>query len=596
MSSQIDTTLNSKEHKHSSHDHPLIYVDEENPKAYCSACGVAIISSPSYTCSQGCNFFLHQPCTELLQSAELEFGGNPYDISLLAKPPNDNCKCEKCGNLCKNFTYKCCLRSIKGYGTLHEFYLHCQCAFPLEINIKHISHHEHPLMAMCKEASLVCDACGRKQDGIFFSCQKCSFYIHQDCCSVPTVINIEHHPHPLFILYSLRSFKFRTNRKCLLCNDEVSLTLGAFVCGWCTSVAHIHCAVSAVENTDIVQSSIHLPSRPDTFSSLINRAILQNREDDGIEDVKSNIEKYHTDHSSWNFHNRESDDIELVCNACILPIISPPPSYYSCPNPQCFFLLHQSCANLPLVVKTYERDPFHLVSKSRDFCSVFFCYICDKSCNGFGYATGTYIYYMDVQCATSPNIVKHESHPQHLLTLSSYIRINFCCCDRSYFTASYSCGICRHHIHPSCAFLPKTVENKFDGHPLDLIYNLAVQIPQEEEENHYLCEFCEEDINTNFWFYYCGKCDHSSHINCIPSTGKLSKIKFGYNIDLPRHVHDHPVTLTRMLTMGSQRCGYCKDMIPGFVDDMAFHCSKCDFWIHFKCAGTFSGKQIIYYD
>ncbi|XP_075475544.1 uncharacterized protein LOC142506238 isoform X2 [Primulina tabacum] len=374
MSSQTDTALNRKEHKHSSHDHPLIYVDEENPKAFCSACGVAIISSPSYTCSQGCNFFLHRPCTELLQSAKLEFGRRPYDISLLAKPPNDNCKCEKCGNFCKNFTYKCCLRSIKGYGTLHEFYLHCQCAFPLEINIKHISHHDHPLMAMCKEASLVCDACGRKQDGIFFSCQKCSFYIHQDCCSVPTVINIEHiHPHPLFILYSLRSFKFRTTMKCLLCNDEVSLTLGAYVCGWCTSVAHIHCAASAVENT--------------------------------------------------------------------------------------------------------------------------------------------------------------------------------------------------------------------------------VQIPQEDqEENHYLCEFCEEDINTKFWFYYCGKCDNSFHINCIPSTGKFSKIKFGYNIDLPRHVHDHPVTLTRMLTMGNQRCGYCKDMIPGFVDVMAFHCSKCDFWIHFKCAGKFSGKQILYYD
>ncbi|XP_073152991.1 uncharacterized protein [Henckelia pumila] len=485
MSSHVDATLkrNLESLQHFSHDHPLIYVEEGNPKAYCSACGVALISSPSYTCSQGCNFFLHIPCTELLQSTKLEFGGHRYDLSLLVKPPHDDCKCEKCRNSCKNFTYKCSTLDTP-YSYPDHFYLHCQCAFPLEINIKHISHHEHALTAMCKEASLVCNACGKRQDGIFFSCQKCSFCIHQDCCSLPTIIHIKHHLHPLFILYSLRSFKLWYEMKCIFCRDEVSLTLGAYVCGWCSSVAHLHY---------IVQESVHLSSMPDTFSNLITRAILENREDDAVEDVKSKIEKYHTDdHSSWTLHHLESDGIQLECNACILPIISSHPSYYSCPQPQCFFLLHESCANLPPVIKNfYRKKPVRLFSKSSYFCSVFSCdRSCLKYCNGFGFEDWVSI---DVQCATSPNTVKHESHSQHLLTLSTYTS-NFCCCDRDFYdNTSYSCGICDHHIHPNCAFLPKMVEHKFDEHPLDLIFDLTVQIPQEkkkeeeeEKENHYL--------------------------------------------------------------------------------------------------------------
>lgn len=166
-----------------------------------------------------------------------------YDLVLLAKPPHDNRNRIKCGSLCKNFTYKC----STWYSRDKILYVHSSCAFPVEIYvIKHISHHKHPLMAMCREASWLCDGCGREQKGTFFCCQKCSFYIHQDCCLLPDIVENHHHDHLLSLSYSLVETYFR-HKCCLVCKDEISLSFGAYVCGFCNFGAHINCATSLKE-------------------------------------------------------------------------------------------------------------------------------------------------------------------------------------------------------------------------------------------------------------------------------------------------------------------------------------------------------------
>ncbi|XP_073152073.1 uncharacterized protein [Henckelia pumila] len=583
--------------QHFSHEHPLIYVDKETLKGCCSACGVALLSSPSYKCGKDhCNFFLHQQCAELPQFSGPNFiHGNYYNLVLLAKPPHDNCKCIKCGSLCKNFTYKCSRQLFRD----RILYVHSLCAFPLEISVKHISH-KHSLTAMCREASLICDGCGREQKGTFFCCQKCSFYIYQDCCLLPDIVEINHHhDHLVSLTYFLADTYFR-HKYCLICKDEISLSFGAYICGFCNLGTHIYCATSTLKEGEIVQSSIRLPKTLDTFPSLIMCGLLGNKDDGEIKDVKSKIEKYHNDHSSWIVHHQENDT-QMVCNACIQPvIISPPPSHYSCPQPHCDFILHQFCANLPPVIKNYFLSkPLNLFSESNDFCSSFFCFICNKECNGFGYKSTGAILSIDVECAAAPIIINHESHSQHLLALSRSPRTEHFCCDiLMQGPCVYACRLCNYYIHVHCAFLPKTVKHKFDEHPLDLIYNPSIQIPrkqkeeaEEEKEYYHMCEFCEEDIEPKLWFYYCGKCDQSFHVKCIPSTGELSKVKFGRSLALPRQVHDHPVTLTRMLTIGSQKCGYCNRMIRGFIDHMSFHCSMCDFWIHFECTKRNSSQD-----
>ncbi|KAL3625947.1 hypothetical protein CASFOL_029496 [Castilleja foliolosa] len=132
-------------------------------------------------------------------------------------------------------------------------------------------------------------------------------------------------------------------------------------------------------------------------------------------------------------------------------------------------------------------------------------------------------------------------------------------------------------IHIGCALLPKKARHKFDKHHLELVTSGWA------EKECCFCEFCEEDIDQKHWFYHCGECDQSFHVKCIPSVGRLSRVKFGSTVDVPCHPR-HPVVLTRMFMESNQRCGYCKKIIPGFVDDMAFYCSECEFWIHFGCA------------
>ncbi|KAG6433607.1 hypothetical protein SASPL_105222 [Salvia splendens] len=115
---------------------------------------------------------------------------------------------------------------------------------------------------------------------------------------------------------------------------------------------------------------------------------------------------------------------------------------------------------------------------------------------------------------------------------------------------------------------------KIDQHPLHLITTNTTG------NDH---DVCEEDIEWKYWFYHCAKSDYSFHVNCIPSLGFLSEVKFGGKFSMSGH--SHPLTLKRMLTFGrNERRGHCHEIILGLVDQVAFSCSQCDYWIHFSCA------------
>ncbi|KZV21204.1 hypothetical protein F511_27610 [Dorcoceras hygrometricum] len=228
-------------------------------------------------------------------------------------------------------------------------------------------------------------------------------------------------------------------------------------------------------------------------------------------------------------------DQESVCNACIQPV-SPP--YYSC----------------------------------------------NKYCNGFGYSYSEYYSSVDdIECSSAPTVIKHDSHKGHplILTDTDLFSSWLACCGKKCIY-SYLCAICKFKIHIGCALRPKSVTHKFDKHPLFLTFPSSSQGQKDSSDiDHLFCEFCEEDIDSKYWFYHCAECDQSFHVDCIPSQGIYSKIKFGGTVKL--HCHDHPLTLVRTLTIGSQTCGYCDDIIQGFKDAMALHCEDCDFWIHYKC-------------
>ncbi|XP_057803414.1 protein VACUOLELESS GAMETOPHYTES-like [Salvia miltiorrhiza] len=177
----------------------------------------------------------------------------------------------------------------------------------------------------------------------------------------------------------------------------------------------------------------------------------------------------------------------------------------------------------------------------------------------------------------APSTTNHASHGQHLLfrtnRLSAATPLTYCPNDSLLYDV-YRCIVCDYYIHISCAMLPKRIVfHEYHQHPLHLLFTATTT-------REY---FCEKDIDLKYWMYGCAECKQWFHINCIPSLGYLSKVKFGGTISIPDcHIHD--LILTRMLTLPSQRCGHCKQTIQGLQDEMALFCSHCHFWLHFSCA------------
>ncbi|XP_073018571.1 uncharacterized protein [Primulina eburnea] len=576
-----------REKDHFAHEHPLIFNESEEQIPHCcNACGLRVLSSPYYLCAiQDCSFYLHQACSQLPHKLHHYFRHKygpvvEHTLDLLAKPRDDNCRCGDCGKLCKNFTYHC---------SKCEFVLHPQCGSALDIQIKHISHPQHPMVAMRKEALLLCDVCGRDHKGYFFSCHQCDFWIHQDCALLPILVKVEEHPHHLSLFYSaaallglyIKDFKCQ----CLFCGEMALKRFGLYYCLICEVIAHVDCTTSHMKDSGVV---LHLPTKSDdTFPSLIVRTRVKEL---AIKESNSKdmLEKYHA-HSLVLTDGSTAQ--ESICNACVKPI-SPP--YYNCSAPsECNFLLHKFCADLPLSIKHSsfnESDPGSLGSTRWDgFFRLFHCYRCGKYNNGFGYKFSN-ARDVDIDCAFSPIIIKHDSHDQHPLILLHYRvpRTHISCCGQMKSWFSYHCSLCKWAIHIDCARLPKTVTHKFDKHPLTLTYASS---NSQHHSNDHLCEFCEEDIDPKYWFYHCTECDQSFHVDCIPSTGEYSRIKFGGTMKV--HCHsDHPLTLVRTMSVCSQTCGYCDEIIQGFEDGMALHCPDCDFWIHLECGYRSSGANI----
>ncbi|XP_073152187.1 uncharacterized protein [Henckelia pumila] len=304
--------------------------------------------------------------------------------------------------------------------------------------LRHFSH-DHPLIYVIEveNPKARCSACG-----VALYCRllliDCHFFLHQPCTELPridhssshlmtdaTVRNVDSHAinlltnarinnhlHLLSLQYSLHEV-YVWDQNCLICDKDESLhDFGGYVCEMCNLAAHINCAALKLEEPGSVPLSIHLPNTPDLFPSLVIQSEFQ----------------------------------LMRCNACIQPIIGPPSSYYSCPQPQCSFLLHQLCDKFPHIINYYLADrPLQLFSKSSNFSSVFHCVCCEKQCNGFGYTIG-----------------------EDAIDVADRHQVTFVDCD--------------YYIHMPCAFLPKSVKHKFDEHPLDLVYNPTNQIQHEEDK------------------------------------------------------------------------------------------------------------------
>ncbi|XP_042034439.1 uncharacterized protein LOC121780866 [Salvia splendens] len=577
---------------HFSHDHPLIsFRDEMEEDAFtdnyhsCKICGLPILFAPSYTCTfAACDFFLHESCAHKIQPVIIHPNHKDHALCLQVGSPN--------------FFYK----SVDSDFKMHP--LDATAVDDVEIKSKHKSHPPHPLVAHCRQILTRCDACGERHDGFFFSCQQCKFWIHQDCTILPTTLNLLSNPWPFLLVYSIPAIS--QYYECIVCLKSLLPTHNAiYLCPQTFQFSHVRCGLENIQSKTRLEL-IQLPDDEfDTFPSLEIRTYSQPDEDPSHEN-----ENFHEHPLILVGDEEDGHTYKLVCDICIQTITIPSP-FYRCSQQTggCSFLAHKVCSELLPIIKFvipigYGRDTIMAEPCPNQakwfFNSIFFCMFCHLPCNAPCYFFSEIVFRLydipcmmvNLSCMAAPSIIKHISHSQHLLfRTTAYRRASpVSCCSRGCFLYDvYKCTICDFCIHIRCALLPKRVRfREFDQHPLNLI---TTGTSNSSGSDHDICEVCEEGIECKYWFYHCAKCDYSFHINCIPSVGYLSKVKFGGKFDIP--CHSHTLTLKRMLTYGrNEKCGHCHKIIPGLVDQAAFSCSQCDYWIHFSCArDSFTSSQ-----
>ncbi|PWA77263.1 C1-like protein [Artemisia annua] len=468
-----------------------------------------------------------------------------------------------------------------------------------KIKIEHKSHPQHPLTLKLRPASFHCDACNAKDEGLFYECDTCDFWIHKSCATLAPTINLPHHhpKHPLVLVYSLPEKFYRYPYYCKFCNKYVRRDEWLYHCGNCRFFAHIKCALKAEITSrddpstsaasDDVHSLLHFPmleAFTDPLKLLHSNIIAQ--------DDKETTEINHWSHPAHPLvlnvedpqgNNRipdiNSGDPIKVCYACVRPLSFP---YYSCKEDGCsiFTDLHKYCAHLPRtlqyqlhpdhtlhLVDTWGRNNFYRCNGCHSYGNTF-AYECKTNCN----------FYLCANCAFLPITIKHESH-NHRLTQLIDPQVICNACDQWFGGISYACKDCDFILGMYCAMRsPKSLAHRYcKGHEIPFTYP-----PVEDHPEDFYCDICEEEMNPNFPLYHCHnhKSRSSFHRDCISRIDYYENVWYGGT--RTRSYHKHPLTYVRRRKTPKYVCSVCNQDINGRLV-LECRAKTCNFNICYDC-------------
>ncbi|XP_071739015.1 uncharacterized protein [Rutidosis leptorrhynchoides] len=201
--------------------------------------------------------------------------------------------------------------------------------------------------------------------------------------------------------------------------------------------------------------------------------------------------------------------------------------YYKCAN-SCDYLIHNSCAELPLTLTHTSHSEHNLILFQLNYN--FFYWSCGI-CEGGTHEGDTVCYQchecelrVGVHCAMSwvkDRTIYHPSH-QHLLVAT--LDEHECKCDacgEEHSGIFYMCTTCvNYFIHTECALMPEllsiqqaTKNNYSHYHLLTLSYSF----PREYQEAEFdpPCRVCDRRFrDVKLWIYKCEKCRYYAHLAC----------------------------------------------------------------------------------
>ncbi|KAB1227482.1 hypothetical protein CJ030_MR1G028866 [Morella rubra] len=200
----------------------------------------------------------------------------------------------------------------------------------------------------------------------------------------------------------------------------------------------------------------------------------------------------------------------VICSGCEESVLGPGYKCY-----ECNFLLHKSCAELPMEIQ-HPLHPNHTLTLRPKY-SANYCDACLKICtNSFSYDCNSCNFNLDIKCASQSRIDTDNSRQhQHVFT-HFYKQIQFICeaCGeecKDIASLCSLCSICQLLVHTKCANFPSTIEIAAHNHSLSHNYSLR-QV--KELKDIVFCKLCYKEINPNYAAYYCQECDYVAHAIC----------------------------------------------------------------------------------
>ncbi|CAA0410067.1 Zinc finger PHD-type [Arabidopsis suecica] len=485
---------------------PYFWCNNEKPNHkdfICGACETTMLSTSYFACLQ-CQTVFHKECVQ--SSLEIKHPSHPFHPLRLYSCESEYYKmCISCGEyINRDMLYHC---------TTCDLSMHPVCAMrSIASIVDHPKSHPHPLTFFPAQASLVCSFCAmiKKLDPTYI-CIECVFVIHEQCIGFPHVIRISRHQHRIFFTSSLPS----GNLSCSACHQQVDNDYGAYACNQCDAYfVHSKCALNPK-----VWDGKDLEDVPEE-ADIIDDGEPFERVADGII-----LHPFHSHQLQLEIF-RDYDE-KMYCRGCALPIYEG--QFYSCMELECHYILHESCAEAPLM-KRYPLYPHPLTLKvstlEHDSDRGYFrCSECKREGNGFfyEYRKEKETFKLDIRCASITEPFEYQGH-EHPLFLPWYTeeetRCQMCKCESD--DSKLNCMKCDYSICFRCATFPYKARYKHDKHFLTICDG------KEASDQPDWCEVCEckiEEVKkrgygwfitkTELRFYKCEDCCTTLHIDCL---------------------------------------------------------------------------------
>ncbi|XP_024046435.1 uncharacterized protein LOC18053036 [Citrus clementina] len=140
----------------------------------------------------------------------------------------------------------------------------------------------------------------------------------------------------------------------------------------------------------------------------------------------------------------------------------------------------------------------------------------------------------------------------------------YCCAESEYHA---HCDINYHIQCGDPVSLPPTIVYEHHEHPLVLTETLA-----EDDSTLFYCYACVKERNPKHSFYFCAKCEYSTHVHCV-----ITKVQLVERKKLKHFSHQHFLIL-------QENGDVCYSACENFIQGASYGCDPCNYYLHQFCA------------